>query len=100
ARTALREAREESGLPDLAFLSDAILDLDVHAIPAGKGEPPHLHHDVRYALVTERPAEIRRDDAESSDLGWVDLEEAALLVAAPGATRARKRIAALLPSRA
>src|SRR5438105_10816886 len=49
AATALREGREESGLVDLTLLSPEILDLDVHSIPAGKGEPPHLHHDVRYA---------------------------------------------------
>ena len=55
SQTALREAREESGLTDLAPLSAAILDVDVHAIPAARGEPPHLHHDVRYALVTRTP---------------------------------------------
>ncbi len=50
--TARREGAEESGLSDLVLLSPAILDVDVHPIPAGKGEPPHLHHDVRYALAT------------------------------------------------
>src|SRR5690242_12044122 len=38
---ALREAREESGLIDL-LLDARILDVDVHAIPASKGDP--LHH--------------------------------------------------------
>ena len=50
--TALREGREESGLLDLRPLSTAILDIDVHEIPAGRSEPAHLHHDVRYALQT------------------------------------------------
>ena len=94
--TALREAAEESGLKDLSLLSEEILDVDVHPIPAGKGEPPHLHHDVRYALATERPEEIQRDAAESLDLKWFTLEEAAERMNEPGARRALARLARLL----
>ncbi len=94
--TALREGAEESGLSDLVLLSPAILDVDVHSIPAGKGEPPHLHHDVRYALATRAPHAIRRDDAESIDLRWFSLEEAAAAMGDPDATRALARIARLL----
>jgi 8-oxo-dGTP pyrophosphatase MutT (NUDIX family) len=96
AATALREAREESGLEDLAFLSPAILDVDVHPIPAGRGEPPHLHHDVRYALVTRTPGAIRRDDAESIDLRWFSPEEAAAAMGESGANRALGKIRRLL----
>jgi 8-oxo-dGTP pyrophosphatase MutT (NUDIX family) len=96
AATALREAREESGLSDLTFLSEGILDLDVHSIPAARGEPPHLHHDVRYALATEVPEEIRRDDAESLALEWFTLEDAARAMGEHGARRALSRIARLL----
>lgn len=94
--TALRESAEESGLTDLVLLSPEILDVDVHPIPAGKGEPPHLHHDVRYALATRAPDAIRRDDAESIALRWFTLGEAAAAMADPDATRALGRIARLL----
>jgi 8-oxo-dGTP pyrophosphatase MutT (NUDIX family) len=94
--TALREGREESGLPDLTLLAPHILDVDVHDIPAGKGEPPHKHHDVRYALVTEHPEAIQRDAAESLDLAWFTLEEAAEKMNEPGARRALLRLAKLL----
>jgi 8-oxo-dGTP pyrophosphatase MutT (NUDIX family) len=94
--TALREAAEESGLEDLMLLSDEILDVDVHDIPAGKGEPPHKHHDVRYALVTESPSEIQRDAGESLDLAWFTLDEAAEKMNEPGARRALARLAKLL----
>jgi 8-oxo-dGTP pyrophosphatase MutT (NUDIX family) len=94
--TALREGAEESGLADLVLLSPEILDLDVHPIPAGKGEPPHLHHDVRYALETFAPDAIRRDDAESLDLRWFSLEEAAAAMDDPDATRALARLARLM----
>jgi 8-oxo-dGTP pyrophosphatase MutT (NUDIX family) len=93
-RTALREACEESGLTDLAPLSPAILDLDVHAIPAAKGEPPHRHHDVRYALVTRTPDGITHT-SESHDLQWFRLEEAARRMAEPGADRALRRLATM-----
>jgi 8-oxo-dGTP pyrophosphatase MutT (NUDIX family) len=94
--TALRESAEESGLTDLVLLCHAILDVDVHSIPAGKGEPPHLHHDVRYALATRAPGAIQRDDAESADLRWFSFEEAATAMGDPDATRALARLARLL----
>lgn len=94
--TALREGREESGLPDLTLLAPDILDVDVHDIPAGKREPPHKHHDVRYALVTEHPEAILKDAAESLDLAWFTLEAAAEKMNEPGGRRALARLAKLL----
>jgi 8-oxo-dGTP pyrophosphatase MutT (NUDIX family) len=50
---ALREAREETGLSEFsAPLGSAILDLDVHAIPAFGAEAAHFHYDVRFLLTT------------------------------------------------
>ena len=94
--TALREGREESGLIDLTPLSPAILDVDLHEIPAGRSEPAHLHHDVRYALRTATPAAIAQRAAESVDLAWLDLAEAARRMAEPGADRALAQLAALI----
>ena len=96
ARTALREGREESGLPDLVLLSPAILDLDVHAIPAARGEPPHAHFDVRYAAVTRSADEARADEAESLGLAWLTPAEAARRMREPGALRALAKVARLL----
>lgn len=51
---AVREAREETGVDRLAGpLGDAILDLDVHPIPAFGSEPAHIHYDVRFLLTSE-----------------------------------------------
>jgi len=96
--TALREAREESGLDDLTPLTPEILDLDVHAIPAGRDEPPHLHHDLRYALVT-RTADTIEPAAESLALQWFPLDEAVRLMNEPGADRALRRLAAFAADR-
>jgi 8-oxo-dGTP pyrophosphatase MutT (NUDIX family) len=94
--TALREAAEESGLKDLTLLSDEILDLDIHTIPAGKGEPPHLHHDVRFAVATCVPEAIQRDAGESVDLSWFTLGDATEKMNEPGGRRALARLAKML----
>jgi 8-oxo-dGTP pyrophosphatase MutT (NUDIX family) len=95
-RTALREAREETGLFDLKLLTPEILDVDVHVIPPSRGEPEHRHHDVRYALVTEEPESIQRQDTESLALAWFELDEAARLMGEHGARRALSRLALLM----
>ncbi len=74
---ALREAREESGLV-VRPISEAVLDIDIHTIPASKGEPAHLHYDVRFALRASSP-ERMRVSAESIDLAWVEIEDLARL---------------------
>jgi 8-oxo-dGTP pyrophosphatase MutT (NUDIX family) len=76
-RTALREAREETGLAvGLHPRAPRPLDVDVHTIPARPEAAAHLHLDVRF-LVLAAPAEaLVRDAAEASDLRWFGLEEA------------------------
>jgi 8-oxo-dGTP pyrophosphatase MutT (NUDIX family) len=83
---ALREGKEESGLSDLELLG-GIFDLDIHQIPAGKGEPDHKHFDVRYLARTGEPDTITIDRSESNDLAWLALPEAAERM--PGAESAR-----------
>jgi 8-oxo-dGTP pyrophosphatase MutT (NUDIX family) len=51
---ALREVREETGLERWETpIGRAILDLDVHEIPAIGEEPPHLHFDVKHLLIAQ-----------------------------------------------
>ena len=47
--TARREALEETGV-SLAHNIGLLAGVDVHAIPPGKGEPYHLHHDLVFAF--------------------------------------------------
>lgn len=96
AATALREGREESGLIDLVLLSPAILDLDVHPIPAAKGEPDHAHFDIRYAGLTRSAPSARADAIESFGLAWLPIDEAARRMGEPGALRALAKAARLL----
>jgi len=75
ARVALREAQEESGLPDLA-VEAAIFDIDRHAIPARGGEPEHWHYDVRF-VVRATGSESFSVGEESLDLAWRSVAELA-----------------------
>ena len=72
--SALREAREESGLEVLVPIPFAdpprILDVDVHEIPARGAEPAHQHHDVRFLLEASEHAPLRRQVADSKALRW------------------------------
>jgi 8-oxo-dGTP pyrophosphatase MutT (NUDIX family) len=73
---ALREIEEETGLSsaDLEpFPDEKLLDVDVHPIPARKGEPAHDHLDLRYGFVA-RPGARPRLSPESRDLRWFELD--------------------------
>ncbi|HEU4887852.1 MAG TPA: NUDIX hydrolase [Thermoanaerobaculia bacterium] len=89
---ALREGREESGLPDLVQMTDGIFDLDIHPIPAAKGEPDHAHFDIRYLACTASPEAAVADRAESNDLAWVTLDRAAELMPGPESARVLRKI--------
>lgn len=72
-RSALREAREESGLRSVGFAGDGIYDVDVHRIPARGAEPEHDHFDVRFAFEAD-PAEPLVVSDESHELAWIVLD--------------------------
>lgn len=69
----LREASEETGLKNLRLRQPGIFDLDVHAIPARKNEPEHLHLDVRFWWVADDTRLIISD--ESNELEWLSADE-------------------------
>ena len=77
---ALREAQEESGMQAFALVRPpdgcAVVDVDVHTIPARPGEPEHEHHDVRYLLRAGAGQRLRISD-ESNDLRWFGWDELA-----------------------
>jgi 8-oxo-dGTP pyrophosphatase MutT (NUDIX family) len=76
---ALREAREETGLTDLAPWPDRAAPELVHVVivpvPAGNGEPAHEHADMRYLLATDRPDAVVPESADAR-LRWVPVDDA------------------------
>ena len=52
--------------PKLRFGSPDARDIDIHPIPAAKGEPDHFHFDIRYLARTSAPNAIALDANEDS----------------------------------
>src|SRR5438270_1981204 len=94
AATALREAREESGLSRVDWPAGprTVLDVDVHLIPARKDEPAHQHLDVRFLFFADAGAPLALDAQESRAMAWVPLGEAAAKMGEAGAARVVSKI--------
>lgn len=68
---AAREVAEETGLSDLELCSP-LFDVDVHRIPARKGDPEHHHLDLRL-LFRARSTALQATD-EMQQWRWVPLD--------------------------
>lgn len=77
ANVALRELQEESGITDIAFVTNDIFDVDIHPIPANpkKSEPAHEHFDIRFLFRVTGNGNFTLSD-ESHAMKWCDYEEA------------------------
>ena len=71
---AKREAREESGIENIALVSPQILSLDIHKIPARKKEPEHYHYDATFAFRTIDTDEFNVSE-ESHALEWIEISK-------------------------
>jgi 8-oxo-dGTP pyrophosphatase MutT (NUDIX family) len=100
---AQREAREETGLTDLVAWPDGrtprVVQVAVVPVPAGKGEPPHEHGDIRYALATDHPEAIT-PETQSAQLVWLDIDDALQRVGWDNLRICLQRIAELLREKA
>jgi 8-oxo-dGTP pyrophosphatase MutT (NUDIX family) len=95
-RIALREAREETGLPDLLPWPDAaIRHAVVCSVPPGKGEPAHEHADLRFFLATADPA-AASPESPDAPLRWLTVNGARDLVGTNNLSRTLDRVESLL----
>ena len=76
---ALREAREETGVIELSFVTPTVFDIDIHPIPQRKDFPSHDHYDIRFLLQASDQQKLEISD-ESNDLRWFSLDEVPRLV--------------------
>ena len=80
---AQREVTEEIGLTAFIALPDAenLFDVDVHAIPARRDVPAHLHYDLRFLFVadvdTALDDELKLNADEAHDCRWFRLTDLA-----------------------
>jgi 8-oxo-dGTP pyrophosphatase MutT (NUDIX family) len=70
---ARRELKEETGLDGMPGQRDDIFDIDIHFIPAAKGEDEHYHFDVRFLFLARESLAILVSE-ESHDIGWIELD--------------------------
>jgi 8-oxo-dGTP pyrophosphatase MutT (NUDIX family) len=70
---ALREGREESGIPDLVVDPVPVL-LSLHEVPSCGPIRPSHHLDVQYVAVAPAEAQEVISD-ESDDLAWFDIDD-------------------------
>lgn len=70
-RTAVREVREETGVVAAPHpVAPAPFDVDAHTIPARPEMPEHRHLDLRFLLVADADAPLRRQEAETLGVRW------------------------------
>jgi 8-oxo-dGTP pyrophosphatase MutT (NUDIX family) len=69
-----REIEEETGLSAVTRRGDGLFDIDVHEIPAARGEPHHEHHDLRYLFASSGTPSALEGSHETR---WVSLDEVA-----------------------
>ena len=78
---ALREAREETGIRDIAPLTRDIYSIEVIPVNAhvkrGAFVSAHLHMNVTYLLCADDAQPIQPKPDENSAVAWMPLEEAA-----------------------
>ena len=90
--TALREAREETGIARFETpLLQRIFDVDVHAIPAHKKDPAHSHFDIRYLLTTLESAHVPNAEDPARPMRWLSFEGAHELGLDPSLARALEK---------
>jgi 8-oxo-dGTP pyrophosphatase MutT (NUDIX family) len=65
---ARREVMEETGAQLVPSAAPVLASLDVHGIPAGKGEPYHLHHDILFHF--RAVGDQTQLSNESRDIAW------------------------------
>jgi 8-oxo-dGTP pyrophosphatase MutT (NUDIX family) len=73
---ARREVVEETGVGGLTLAEPGIFDVDVHDVPAGKGEPRHKHFDVRFLFRTDA-WDLAAAADEVGDAVWVPFAQVA-----------------------
>jgi 8-oxo-dGTP pyrophosphatase MutT (NUDIX family) len=87
--TARREAIEETAVAIAGSGPASLAGMDVHVIPARKGEPFHLHHDLIFAFTAESEEFSLTDEAPQ--VAWCGMDELARYQLPPSIVRAAMR---------
>lgn len=98
-----REVAEETGLePRFHPSAPRPFDVDIHTIPARKGDPPHEHLDLRYLFIADPEAGLREETSEDDAgitgpaLRWFTTHEALAMDLDPGLKRMIRKAKVIL----
>lgn len=94
---ARREVIEETAADLDTEFQPILIGMDVHEIPAARGEPDHLHHDVLFAFIARSLARQRSE--ESHDVHWAPVAEIARFDPDPPLERTLRRSVEILRAR-
>lgn len=97
AAAARREVEEEVGLALPTSCDQAqIFDIDIHAIPQRKNEPPHEHFDVRFCFHGPTRTFVAGD--EVTEARWAPLTQIDQLTTDESVQRAIRKLLRLSPN--
>ncbi len=101
AAIASRETQEETGVKELLLppWAPALLDIDIHDIPARQEMPAHEHFDLRFLFVAPRPEQLLADPRETLGLAWVPLDGGESYPTDASVLRTLRKIKVLLSAR-
>lgn len=78
-QTALREAKEETGVEDIYPISENLITLDILPviphIKKGKFVSAHLHFTASYAFIADENSRLTVKEDENSGIRWVKINE-------------------------
>ncbi|MCL2354468.1 MAG: NUDIX hydrolase [Oscillospiraceae bacterium] len=81
--TAIREAKEETGIENIVPVDNDIFSLEVFAIHGhmknGKWVSSHTHLNLLYIFEADETEKIRIQEDENSDVKWVNIDNVAEL---------------------
>ncbi len=89
SHSARREAIEETDVRIAAQATFRLAGMDVHAIPARKSEPFHLHHDLIFAFRAE--SDVVETTDEAPQVAWCGRDEFGRYQLPSSITRAAER---------
>lgn len=87
---ARREVAEETGLDAGEPVGGGLFDVDVHEIPARKGDPAHLHFDAR--VLFRATTRVARAGSDALAARWVPLAEVSSIESDASVTRAVEKL--------
>lgn len=95
-KTAIKEAKEETGVKKISAISDNIVSLDILPVYShtkrGEIVSTHLHLSIAYVLIADESDELIINHDENSDVTWIEYDRLNELCSEPDMIVLYKRL--------